>query len=146
MFTIRSQPFEPRRDCNPIVHLSVAKLCSTIESHGHIFFDFSAPTSSLHECPYKALMPRVHFSDRTGLTAGLRCRFTGSVRPVTGRNRTNANLNSNFAVVAVVTGIPAGFTGIPAGCASLILAVYRPGIPVYRPVLTVYRPVLRPGS
>ena len=146
MFTIRSQPFEPRRDCNPIVHLSVAKLCSTIESHGHIFFDFSAPTSSLHECPYKALMPRVHFSDRTGLTVGLRYRFTGPVKPVTGRNRTNANLNSNFAVVAVVTGKPAGYTGlpagfadIPAGCASRFLTVYRPGIPVYRPVLPVYR-------
>ena len=42
------------------------------------------------------------------------------------------NLNSNFVVVAVVT-------GIPAGCASRFLAVYRPGIPVYRPVLPVYR-------
>ena len=90
--------------------------------------------------------PRVQFSDRTGLTAGLRYRFTGPVRPVTGRNRTNANLNSNFAVVAVVTGIPAGYTGlpdgfagIPAGCASRFLAVYRPEIPVYRPVLPVYR-------
>ena len=89
---------------------------------------------------------RVHFSDRTGLTAGLRYRFTGPVRPVTSRNRTNANLNSNFAVVAVVTGkpagytgLPAGFAGIPAGCASRFLAVYRPGIPVYRPVLPVYR-------
>ena len=82
---------------------------------------------------------RVQFSDRTGLTAGLRYRFTGPVRPVTGRNRTNANLNSNFAVVAVVTGILAGFAGIPAGCVSRFLAVYRPGIPVYRPVLPVYR-------
>lgn len=37
---------------------------------------------------------RVSIPDRTGLTAGLRYRFTGPVRPDTGRNRTKGNLNS----------------------------------------------------
>ena len=36
---------------------------------------------------------RVFISDRTGLTAGLRYRFTGPVRPDTGRNRTKGSLN-----------------------------------------------------
>ena len=95
----------------------------------------------LHRVP-----PRVQFPDRTGLTAGLRYRFTGPVRPVTGRNRSNVNLNSNFTVVAVPTGIPAGYTGIPAGLAGIpagfvlrLTAVYRPVTPVYRPVWPVYR-------
>ena len=89
---------------------------------------------------------RVQFPDRTGLTAGLRYRFNGPVRPVTGRNRSNVNLNSNFTVVAVPTGIPAGYTGIPAGLAGIpagfvlrLPAVYRPVTPVYRPVWPVYR-------
>ena len=60
------------------------------------------------EIPSGGTGVRVHFSDRTGLTVGLRYRFTGPVRPVTGRNRTNANLNSNFLVEAIVTGILAG--------------------------------------
>ena len=92
------------------------------------------------------LESRVQFPDRTGLTAGLRYRFTGPVRPVTGRNRSNVNLNSNFTVVAVPTGIPAGYTGIPAGLAGIpagfvlrLTAVYRPVTPVYRPVWPVYR-------
>ena len=38
---------------------------------------------------------RVLKSDRTGLTAALRYRFTGPVRPVTGGNRLNSNPNSN---------------------------------------------------
>ena len=38
---------------------------------------------------------RVLKSDRTGLTAALRYRFTGPVRPVTGGNRLNSNSNSN---------------------------------------------------
>ena len=36
---------------------------------------------------------RVSNPDRTGLTAGLRYRFTGPVRPDTGRNRTKGSLN-----------------------------------------------------
>jgi hypothetical protein len=36
---------------------------------------------------------RVSIPDRTGLTAGLRYRFTGPVRPDTGRNRTKGSLN-----------------------------------------------------
>ena len=94
----------------------------------------------------EAVGRRVQFPDRTGLTAGLRYRFTGPVRPVTGRNRSNVNLNSNFTVVAVPTGIPAGYTGIPAGLAGIpagfvlrLPAVYRPVTPVYRPVWPVYR-------
>ena len=89
---------------------------------------------------------RVLFSDRSSLTAGIRFRLTGPVRPVTGRNRSNVNLNSNFTVVAVPTGIPAGYTGIPAGLAGIpagfvlrLTAVYRPVTPVYRPVWPVYR-------
>ena len=39
-------------------------------------------------------MIRVLKSDRTSLTAALRYRFTGPVRPVTGGNRLNSNLNS----------------------------------------------------
>ena len=35
----------------------------------------------------EAVGRRVQFPDRTGLTAGLRYRFTSPVRPVTGRNR-----------------------------------------------------------
>ena len=54
------------------------------------------------------LESRVQFPDRTGLTAGLRYRFTGPVRPVTGRNRSKENLNSKFVVEAVENGIPAG--------------------------------------
>ena len=96
--------------------------------------------------PVLLLQARVSIPDRTGLTAGLRYRFTGPVRPVTGRNRSNVNLNSNFTVVAVPTGIPAGYTGIPAGLAGIpagfvlrLTAVYRPVTPVYRPVWPVYR-------
>jgi len=37
---------------------------------------------------------RVHLTDRSPVTAGLRFRFTGPVAPVTGRNRSNSNLNS----------------------------------------------------
>ena len=44
-------------------------------------------------------------------TAGLRYRYTGPFWPVTGRNRWNSNLNSNFAVQPVRTGLPAGLTG-----------------------------------
>src|SRR6185312_7326831 len=54
---------------------------------------------------------RVKFSDRSPLTAGVRFRLTGPVSPVTGWNRTNANLNSNSPVETVLTGIPAGLTG-----------------------------------
>ena len=39
------------------------------------------------------LVARVLKSDRTGLTAALRYRFTGPVRPVTGGNRLNSNSN-----------------------------------------------------
>ena len=51
---------------------------------------------------------RVKISDRSPLTAALRFRLTGPVSPVTGRNKTNANLNSNSPVETVLTGIPAG--------------------------------------
>ena len=85
---------------------------------------------------------RVSFSDRIGLTAGVRYRYTGPVRPVTGRNRSNTNLNSNFLVEAVLTGIPAGYrfgrytgdldgpvlSGIPAGYSGLPAGLA--GIPV----------------
>ena len=37
------------------------------------------------------VLTRVLKSDRTGLTAALRYRFTGPVRPVTGGNRLNSN-------------------------------------------------------
>ena len=46
-------------------------------------------------------VPRVLISDRSPVTAGLRYRYTGAVWPVTGRNRWNSNLNSNFAVQPV---------------------------------------------
>jgi len=57
----------------------------------------------------------VKISDRLAVTAGLRFRFTG---PVTGRNRSNSNLNLNGAVQPVRTGIPAGLTGLPASLTS----------------------------
>ena len=41
---------------------------------------------------------RVLKSDRTGLTAALRYRFTGPVRPVTGGNRLNSNPNLKLHV------------------------------------------------
>ena len=65
------------------------------------------------------VIAKVKFSDRSPLTAGVRFRLTGSVSPVTGRNRTNANLNSNSPVETVRTGIPAGLTGLPAGLTGL---------------------------
>ena len=58
---------------------------------------------------------RVHVTDRRPVTAALRYRYTGPVWPVTGRNRWNSNLNSNFPVQPVTIGIPAGLAGIPAG-------------------------------
>ena len=48
--------------------------------------------------------PRVLISDRTGLTAGLRYRFTGRFGRYTGD-----------VGGAARTGKPAGYTGIPAG-------------------------------
>ena len=89
-------------------------------------------------------LTRVLISDRTGLTAGLRYRFTGPVRPVTGRNRTKPRLNlfefksrrsngtdrytgrtgrftgrlgryTGDVGGAARTVEPAGYTGIPAG-------------------------------
>ena len=88
--------------------------------------------------------PRVFIPDRTGLTAGLRYRFTGPVRPVTGRNRSKTRLNlfefksrrsngtdrytgrtvrftgrfdryTGDVGGAAQTGKPAGYTGIPDG-------------------------------
>src|SRR6185369_11425214 len=44
---------------------------------------------------HNAVTARVLKSDRTGLTAALRYRFIGPVRPVTGGNRLNSNPNSN---------------------------------------------------
>ena len=90
------------------------------------------------------LTSRVSNPDRTGLTAGLRYRFTGPVRPDTGRNRTEGSLNlfefksrrsngtdrytgrtvrftgrfgryTGDVGGAARTGKPAGYTGIPAG-------------------------------
>ena len=59
---------------------------------------------------------RVHLTDRSLVTVGLRFRFTGPVAPVTGRNRSNSNLNSKNSVQLVRTGIP---TGLPAGLTGL---------------------------
>ena len=60
------------------------------------FFLFFLPPSpftlSLFAAPL-SVSPRVLKSDRTGLTAALRYRFTGPVRPVTGGNRLNSNSN-----------------------------------------------------
>jgi hypothetical protein len=63
----------------------------------------------------RPLLTRVYLPDRSGLTGGVRFRYTGPVWPVTGRNRSNSNLNSNFPVQPVRTGIPVGLAGIPAG-------------------------------
>ena len=57
----------------------------------------------------------IKFSDRSPLTIGVRFRLTGPVSPVTGRNRINANLNSNSPVEMVLNGIPAGLIGLPVG-------------------------------
>ena len=65
---------------------------------------------------------RVLISDRSGQIAGLRYRYTGPVWPVTGRNRWNSNLNSNFAVQPVYRSVR---------------PVYLPDLPVYRPVWLV---------
>jgi len=85
---------------------------------------------------------RVSFSDPISLTACVRYWYTDPVRPVTGRNRSNTNLNSNFLDEAVLTGIPAGYrfgrytgdldgpvlSGIPAGYSGLPASFA--GIPV----------------
>ena len=52
---------------------------------------------------------RVFLTDRLDRTGAHRFRFTG---PVTGRNRSNSNLNSKNSVQPVRTGIPAGLTGL----------------------------------
>ena len=62
---------------------------------------------------------RVNLTDRCPVTAGLRFRFTRPVAPVTGRNRSNSNLNSKNLVEPVRTGIPTGLTGLPAGLTGL---------------------------
>ena len=69
-------------------------------------------------CPGHAsvrAVTRVHLTDRSPVTAGLRFRFTGPVAPVTDRNRSNSNLNSK--------------------------KLSSIGSPVYRPVRPVYRSV-----
>ena len=63
-----------------------------------------------NEIPTEA---RVLITDRSGQTGAVRYRYTGPVCPETGRYRWNSNLNSNFAVQPVRTGIPAGLAGIP---------------------------------
>ena len=47
---------------------------------------------------------KVFLSDRFHRTAGHRFRLTGSVGPVTGKNRLNSNLNSKPAVIPVSNG------------------------------------------
>ena len=108
------------------------------------------------------LLSRVSIPDRTGLTAGLRYRFTGPVRPDTGRNRTKGSLNlfefktrrSNGTdrytgrtvrftgrfdrytgdVGGVArTGKPVGYTGIPDGYTGIPAG--WTGIPVSFPPL-----------
>ena len=69
------------------------------------------------------LLTKVFISDRSGQTAGLRYRYTGPVSPVTGRNQWNSNLNSNFAVQPVRTGIPVSWVGLPAGLAGLTVGL-----------------------
>ena len=62
-----------------------------------------------------SLITRVYLPDWSGQTGGVRFRYTGPVWPVTGRNRSNSNLNLNFAVQPVRTGILVGLAGIPVG-------------------------------
>ena len=59
--------------------------------------------------------PKQGFTYRSGQTGVVRYRYIGPVWLETGRYRWNSNLNSNFAVQPVRTGIPAGLAGIPAG-------------------------------
>ena len=47
-------------------------------------------------------------TDRSGQIGVVRYRYTGLVWPETGRYRWKSNLNSNFAVQTVRTGIPVG--------------------------------------
>ena len=54
---------------------------------------------------------RIHLLDRSDQTGGLRFQYTGPVWPVTGQNRSNSNLNSNFPVQPIRIGIPAGLAG-----------------------------------
>ena len=58
---------------------------------------------------------RVSFNDRTGQTGRVRYRYIGPVWSKTGRYWWSSNLNSNFVVQPVRTGIPAGLTGLPVG-------------------------------
>ena len=52
----------------------------------------------------RVLTPRVLFPNRKPVTAALRYRFTGLVRPVTGGNRLNSNPNSNKFKFSRATG------------------------------------------
>ena len=86
---------------------------------------------------------RVLKSDRTGLTAVLRYRFTGPVRPVTGGNRLNSNPNSNKFKNSHTTSSDR-FTGRFdrfTGRFDRFEIQKLPVWPVYRPVWPVYRPV-----
>ena len=69
----------------------------------------------MHFGPVWFLLARVLITDRSGQTGAVRYRYTGPLWPETGRYRWNSNLNSNFAVQPVRTGIPAGLTGLPVG-------------------------------
>ena len=65
-------------------------------------------------CLRRRLAGSARRSLRQGLLldrSGVRFRYTSPIWPVTGRNRSNSNLNSNFAVQPVRTGIPAGLAG-----------------------------------
>ena len=75
-------------------------------------------TNLLKKLKKIAPSPRVYLPDRSGQTGGVRFRYTGPVWPVTGRKWSNSNLNSNFPVQLVRTGIPVDLTGIPAGLAA----------------------------
>ena len=61
----------------------------------------------------------VNLTDRSGQTGAVRYWYTGPVWPETSRYQWNSNLNSNFAIQPVRTGIPAGLAGIPAGLAGI---------------------------
>ena len=60
---------------------------------------------------------RVLFPNRFPVTAGLRFRFTGPVE--TGWIQIQIQINSNFPVQPVPTGLPVGLTGLPAGFTGL---------------------------
>ena len=76
-------------------------MCSLLQSSAEFSAEFERVGRSSGEGPVGT---RVLFPNRKPVTAALRYRYTGPVRPVTGGNRLNSNPNSNKFKFSRATG------------------------------------------